>query len=77
MVMESSEYSPNQNVFRNDHLAFGFIMPTASSFMDMLVTKYPAEIDMICRSATREWRHYMPRWEDGWTKVTGITNDQS
>jgi len=48
MVMESSEYSPNQNVFRNDQFGIWLYHANCIEFMDMLVTKYPAgKFDMI------------------------------
>ena len=42
MVMESSDYSPNQCVFRNDEIGVWLYHANCIEFMDMLVTKYPA-----------------------------------
>lgn len=48
MVMESSEYSPNQNVFRNDEFGIWLYHANCIEFMDMLVAKYPeGKFDMI------------------------------
>ena len=48
MVMESSEYSPNRNVFRNDKLGIWLYHANCIEFMDMLVAKYPeGKFDMI------------------------------
>lgn len=48
MVMESSEYSPNQNVFRNDKFGIWLYHANCIEFMDMLIAKYPeGKFDMI------------------------------
>ncbi|HDP69584.1 MAG TPA: site-specific DNA-methyltransferase [Actinobacteria bacterium] len=48
MVMESSEYSPNQCVFRNDELGVWLYHANCIEFMDMLNSKYPeGKFDMI------------------------------
>ncbi len=48
MVMESSEYSPNQCVFRNDKIGVWLYHANCIEFMDMLIAKYPAgRFDMI------------------------------
>jgi site-specific DNA-methyltransferase (adenine-specific) len=48
MVMESSEYSPNQCVFRNDELGVWLYHANCIEFMDMLISKYPeGRFDMI------------------------------
>ena len=48
MVMESSEYSPNQCVFRNDEFAVWLYNANCIEFMDMLIGKYPdGRFDMI------------------------------
>ena len=41
MVMESSEYSPNQCVFRNDEFGVWLYHANCIEFMDMLIGKYP------------------------------------
>lgn len=48
MVMERSEYSPNQCIFRNDELGIWLYHANCIELMDMLVAKYPAgKFDMI------------------------------
>lgn len=48
MVMESSEYSPNQCVFRNDEIGVWLYRANCIEFMDMLIGKYPdGKFDMI------------------------------
>jgi len=48
MVMESSEYSPNQCVFRNDEYGIWLYHANCIEFMDMLISKYPnGRFDMI------------------------------
>ena len=48
LVMESSEYSPNQCVFRNDKLGVWLYHANCIEFMDMLIRKYPVgKFDMI------------------------------
>ena len=48
MVMESSEYSPNQCVFRNDGIGVWLYHANCIEFMDMLISKYPkGKFDMI------------------------------
>lgn len=48
MVMESSEYSPNQCVFRNDEIGVWLYRANCIEFMDMLISKYPkGKFDMI------------------------------
>jgi len=48
MVMESSEYSPNQCVFRNDEFGVWLYNANCIEFMDMLSSKYPdGRFDMI------------------------------
>jgi site-specific DNA-methyltransferase (adenine-specific) len=48
MVMESSEYSPNQCVFRNDRIGVWLYHANCIEFMDMLISKYPkGKFDMI------------------------------
>ena len=48
MVMESSEYSPNQCVFRNDEFGVWLYHANCIEFMDMLNGKYPeGKFDMI------------------------------
>lgn len=48
MVMESSEYSPNQIAFRNDEIGVWIYQANCIEFMDMLISKYPEEkFDMI------------------------------
>ncbi|MBT9143838.1 MAG: Modification methylase DpnIIB [Dehalococcoidia bacterium] len=48
MVMESSEYSPNQCVFRNDELGVWLYHANCIEFIDMLISKYPyGRFDMI------------------------------
>jgi site-specific DNA-methyltransferase (adenine-specific) len=48
MVMESSEYSPNQCVFRNDEIGVWLYHANCIEFMDMLIGKYPnGRFDMI------------------------------
>lgn len=48
MVMESSEYSPNQCVFRNDEIGVWLYHANCIEFMDMLVSKYvEGKFDMI------------------------------
>jgi site-specific DNA-methyltransferase (adenine-specific) len=48
MVMESSEYSPNQCVFRNDEFGVWLYHANCIEFMDMLIGKYPdGRFDMI------------------------------
>lgn len=48
MVMESSEYSPNECVFRNDEAGVWIYHANCIEFMDMLISKYPeGKFDMI------------------------------
>lgn len=48
MVMESSEYSLNQCVFRNDEIGVWLYHANCIEFMDMLISKYPkGKFDMI------------------------------
>jgi site-specific DNA-methyltransferase (adenine-specific) len=48
MVMESSEYSPNQCVLRNDECGVWLYRANCIEFMDMLINKYPeGKFDMI------------------------------
>ncbi len=48
MVMESSEYSPNQCVFRDDEIGVWLYHANCIEFMDMLIAKYPdGRFDMI------------------------------
>ena len=48
MVMESSEYSPNQCVFRDDEIGIWLYQANCFEFMDMLIAKYPeGKFDMI------------------------------
>jgi len=48
MVMESSEYSPNQCVFRNDEFGIWLYHANCIEFMDMVSSKYPdGRFDMI------------------------------
>jgi len=48
MVMESSEYSPNQCVLRNDEIGVWLYHANCIEFMDMLISKYPeGKFDMI------------------------------
>ncbi len=48
MVMESSEYSPNQCVLRNDEIGVWLYHANYIEFMDMLISKYPeGKFDMI------------------------------
>jgi site-specific DNA-methyltransferase (adenine-specific) len=48
MVMESSEYSPNQCVFRNDEFGVWLYHANCIEFMDMVSSKYPdGRFDMI------------------------------
>lgn len=48
MVMESSEYSPNQCVFRNDEIGVWLYHANCIEFMDMLISKYPeGKFDVI------------------------------
>ncbi len=48
LVMESSEYSPNKCVFRNDEFGVWFYYSNCIEFMDMLIEKYPnGRFDMI------------------------------
>lgn len=48
MVIKSSEYSPNQCVFRNDELGVWLYHANCIEFMDMLLSKYPnGRFDMI------------------------------
>ena len=48
MVMESSGYSPNQCVFRNDEIGVWLYRANCIEFMDMLISKYPkGKFDMI------------------------------
>ena len=47
-VMEKSEYSPNQRIFRNDELGVWLYQANCLEFMDMLIAKYPnGKFDMI------------------------------
>ena len=46
--MKSSEYSPNQCVFRNDEFGVWLYQANCIEFMDMLISKYPdGRFDMI------------------------------
>lgn len=48
MVMESSEYSPNQCVFRNNGIGVWLYHANCIEFMDMFISKYPeGKFDMI------------------------------
>lgn len=48
LVMERSEYSPNQCVFRDDEIGIWLYHANCIEFMDMLITKYPeGKFDMI------------------------------
>ena len=48
MAMESSEYSPNQCVFRNDELGVWLYHTNCIEFMDALISQYPeGKFDMI------------------------------
>lgn len=48
VVMERSEYSPNQCVFRNDGIGVWLYHANCIEFMDMLISKYPkGKFDMI------------------------------
>lgn len=48
IVMESSEYSPNQCVFRNDDFGVWLYLANCIEFMDVLSSKYPeGRFDMI------------------------------
>lgn len=48
MVMESSEHSPNQCVFRNDEFGVWLYHANCIEFMDMLIAKYPeGKFDMV------------------------------
>ena len=48
MVMESSKYSPNRCVFRNDEVGVWLYHANCIEFMDMLIGKYPeGKFDMI------------------------------
>lgn len=48
MVMESSEYSPNKCVFRNDEIGVWLYKANCIEFMDFLIGKYPkGKFDMI------------------------------
>lgn len=48
MVMESSEYSPNQCVLRNDEIGVWLYHANCIEFMDMLISRYPeGKFDMI------------------------------
>jgi site-specific DNA-methyltransferase (adenine-specific) len=48
MAMESSEYSPNRCVFRNDEIGVWLYHANCIEFMDMLIGKYPeGKFDMI------------------------------
>jgi len=48
MVMEGSEYSPNQCVFQNDKFGVWLYHTNCIEFMDLLISKYPDGIfDMI------------------------------
>lgn len=48
MVMESSEYSPNQCIFRDDAIGVWLYHANCIEFMDILVSKYPnGRFDMI------------------------------
>ncbi len=48
MVMESSEYSPNQCIFRNDEVGVWLYHANCIEFMDMLISKYSkGKFDMI------------------------------
>ena len=48
MVMESSEYSPNQCVLRNDDFGVWLYHANCIEFMDILIAKYPeGKFDMI------------------------------
>jgi len=48
MVMESSEYSPNKCVFRNDEYGIWLYHANCIEFMDIIVAKFPeGKFDMI------------------------------
>jgi site-specific DNA-methyltransferase (adenine-specific) len=48
VVMESSKYSPNKCVFRNDELGVWLYHADCIEFMDMVIKKYPAgRFDMV------------------------------
>lgn len=48
LVMEHSEYSPNQCVFRNDEVGVWLYHANCIEFMDILISKYPdGRFDMI------------------------------
>jgi len=48
MVMEGSEYSPNQCVFQNDEYGIWLYHANCIEFMDMLIAKFPeGKFDMI------------------------------
>ncbi|MGB4292606.1 MAG: site-specific DNA-methyltransferase [Bacteroidales bacterium] len=48
IVMESSEYSPNKCVFRNDELGVWLYHANCIEFMDRVISKYPTgKFDMI------------------------------
>lgn len=48
MVMESSEYSPNQCVYRNDQYGIWLYHANCIEFMDMITAKFPeGKFDMI------------------------------
>ncbi len=48
MVMESSKYSPNQCIFRNDEFGVWLYHANCIEVMDMIIGKYPAgKFDMI------------------------------
>lgn len=48
VVMDSSEYAPNQCVFRNDDLGIWLYHANCIEFMDILIGKYPyGRFDMI------------------------------
>lgn len=48
IVMERSEYSPNQCIFRNDEYAIWLYHANCIEFMDMLTAKFPeGKFDMI------------------------------
>jgi site-specific DNA-methyltransferase (adenine-specific) len=48
MIMESSEYSPNQFFFRNDEYGVWLCHANCMEFIDILISKYPGgRMDMI------------------------------
>ncbi|HPN83926.1 MAG TPA: site-specific DNA-methyltransferase [Victivallales bacterium] len=48
MVMESSQYAPNQCIYRNDEFGVWLYEANCIEFMDMIISKYPeGKFDMI------------------------------